>query len=269
MSAASQAAAPGRVAVAGVTGRIGRHVAEVLSAAGHQVVAMSRASGVNLLTGDGLAAALSGVTCIIDVADAGSADEREATAFFSASAHHLQAAGQRAGVRRIALVSIVGCDRFPSGYNAAKRAQELALLSGALPVRILRSAPFHEFVPQVMTWDRRGEVCFVPEMTTRLVAARTVAEALVKLALCPDPESATPAGTEPIWEIAGPQVVSVVDKARLYVARRGEPLRIEVDLNDPDRDLNMNGALLPGAQATLAGPTFEAWLATLPPVTAP
>ena len=251
-----------KIAVAGATGRIGHHVVEALELGGHQVVAMSRSNGVDLVTGDGLAAALSGVECIIDVSTGTSADEHEASAFFTASADHLQGIGGQAGVRQIVVVSIVGCDRFPSGYNAAKRRHELALMSGAIPVRVLRSTQFHEFVPQVLEWDRRGDVCFVPEMRTQLVAAKSVAGALVELAI--NPYSAQVGGGEPISEIAGPQVVNLVDKAKLFAARDGGLISIEIDLNDPDRELNLNGALLPGTNASLVGPTFEAWLNALP-----
>ena len=256
-----------KIAVAGATGRVGRHVVEVLKARAHEVVAMSRSSGVNLVTGEGLATALSGVTCIIDAATGASSDERESASFFTASARNLQVAGERSGVRQIVVVSIVGCDRFPSGYNAAKRTHEKALFSGPVPVRVLRSTPFHEFVPQVMDWDRRDDVCYLPDMRTQLVAARTVAEALVDLAIS---SNSVPIGRgQPISEIAGPRAVNLVDKARLFAARRGDPVRVEIDLNDPDRDLNINGALLPGPGANLVGPTFEEWLEALLATTAP
>ena len=250
---------PTRIAVAGATGRTGRQVVAVLEGRRFPLVAMSRGSGVDLSSGDGLEPALSGAACIIDVSDAGSADEGEARAFFAASARNLQAAGLRAGVGSIVAVSILGCDRYPAGYNAAKRAHELALLSGPLPVQLLRSAPFHEFVPQVLTWDRRGEVCFVPQMRTALVAARAVAEVLVDLATRPGGLSA-----EPISEVAGPEAVTLLDQARLFAARRGDPLRVEEDPDDPDRELNLGGALLPGPHARRVGPTFQAWLDALP-----
>jgi uncharacterized protein YbjT (DUF2867 family) len=108
-------------------------------------------------------------------------------------------------------------------------------------------------------WGRRGEVSHVPKMRTQLVAARTVAQALADLAT--EPESA-PAPRAPIPEIAGPREESMVEMARLLVARRGDPVRIEEvsDPADPDHDLNESGALLPGPGAILAGPTFEEWL---------
>jgi hypothetical protein len=129
-------------------------------------------------------------------------------------------------------------------------------------VRILRAAQFHEFVSQLVDWGRQGEVSRVPEMRTQLVASRTVAEALADLATGRESGSGPGSSGAPISEIAGPREESLVEMAKLLVVRRGDPLRIEgvSDPDDPDRELNTNGALLPGPDATLAGPTFEQWL---------
>jgi uncharacterized protein YbjT (DUF2867 family) len=256
--------ARGNIVVAGATGRVGRHVVEVLEATGHDVVAMSRSSGVDLVTGHGLAAALAGVECVIDVATGSSPDQEAATAFFTAAARNLHQAGERAGVRRMVVVSIIGIDRFTAGFLAAKLAHERAMLAGPIPVRILRAAQFHEFVAQLVDWGRQGEVSYVPKMRTQLVAARTVARALVDLATSPESAPAPGSSGAPISEIAGPREESLVDMAKLLVARRGDPVRIEGVSNpaDPDRELYESGALLPGPHATLAGPTFEEWLDT-------
>jgi uncharacterized protein YbjT (DUF2867 family) len=244
-----------KIAVAGATGRVGGHLVDVLRAGGHDVVRMSRSSGVDLVTGDGLADALTGVECVVDAAGGPSPDQQQATEFFTAAARNLQEAGERAGVQRIVVVSIIGCDRFSAGYNVAKVAHERAMLSGPVPARVLRAAQFHEFVAQLVEWGTRGDVSYVPKMRTQLVAARTVAEALADLAT--NPESG-------VSEIAGPQEESLVEMARLLTARRGDSVKIEgvSDPDDPDRDLFEKGGLLPGPEATLAGPTFEEWLAS-------
>jgi len=251
-----------KIAVAGATGRVGRHVVDVLEAGGHDVVAMSRSGGVDVVSGDGLAEALAGVECVIDVATGSSPEQEAATEFFTTAARNLHEAGERAGVQRMVVVSIIGTDRFTAGYGAAKVAHERAMLSGPIPVRVLRAAQFHEFVAQLVEWGRQGEVSYVPKMRTQLVAARTVAQALADLAT--DPESARTPGSSGarIPEIAGPRAESLVEMARLFAARRGDPVRIEgvSDPADPDRDLYETGALLPGPDATLAGPTFEEWL---------
>jgi uncharacterized protein YbjT (DUF2867 family) len=206
---------------------------------------------------------VAGVECVIDVASGPSPDEQAATEFFTVAARNLQEVGEQAGVQRMVVVSIIGCDRFSGGYNAAKVAHEQAMLSGPVPVRILRAAQFHEFVAQLVEWGRQGDVSRVPRMRTQLVAAATVAQALADLAT--DPESAPAPGSPgtPIPEIAGPREESLVEMATLLATRRGDPARIEggSDPADPDSELFENGALLPGPHATLSGPTFEEWLA--------
>jgi uncharacterized protein YbjT (DUF2867 family) len=239
-----------KIAVAGATGRVGHHVVDILEARGHEVVAMARSTGVDLITGAGLADALRGVEVIVDAATGPSPDEKEATEFFTTAARNLHEAAVGAGVQRLVVVSIVGIDRFDTGYNAAKRAQERATLDGPIPARILRATQFHEFVGEIVDWGRQGDVSYVPKMRTQLVAARTVAEALAELVMEPAPG--------PILNIAGPREESMVEAARLLVARRGDPVRIEGVSWD---ELYEAGAALPGPDATLAGPTFEEWLA--------
>jgi uncharacterized protein YbjT (DUF2867 family) len=147
-----------KIAVAGATGRVGRHVVEVLQATGHDVVPISRSNGVDVITGDGLAEALVGVESIVDAATGTSPDQQAATEFFTTAARNLHDAGERAGVQRIVVVSIIGTDRFTAGYGAAKLAHERAALSGPIPARVLRASQFHEFVAQLVDWGRRGEV---------------------------------------------------------------------------------------------------------------
>ena len=245
-----------RIAVAGATGRVGRHVVDVLNERGHDVVAISRSNGVDVITGDGLVTALEGAEVIIDVATGPSPEQGAATEFFTTATRNLQEAGEKTGVRKLVVVSIIGTDRAVGGYGAAKLAHERAALAGPIPARILRAAQFHEFVEVLMGWGRQGDVVYLPKMRTQIVAARTVAEALADLALSTEPEGAQPA------EIAGPREEYLPDLAALLAAKRGEEVKIEAVSNpaDPDDALNTNGGLLPSAHATLAGPTFAEWL---------
>jgi uncharacterized protein YbjT (DUF2867 family) len=256
-------AAPKKIAVAGATGRVGHHIVDVLEAGGHDVVPIARASGVDVISGEGLAAALTGVDCVIDAATGPSPEEGAATEFFTTAARTLQEAGEAAGVQRIVVVSIIGCDRFTGGYGAAKLAHERATQAGPIPARVVRAAQFHEFVAQLVEWGTQGEVSYLQRMRTQLVSARTVAELLVDLATVEAPELGA---TTSVVEVAGPREENLVDMATLLVARRGDTLKIEgvSQLDDPDHGLYESGALLPGPGAILAGPTFEEWLETAP-----
>ena len=249
-------ATSGKIAVAGGTGRVGRHVVDVLRERGADVVPMARSLGVDVVTGAGLAGALAGVTCVVDAASGPSPEQQAATEFFTAASSNLQRAGAEAGVERMIVVSIIGTDRFTGGYGAAKRAHEQAMLAGPVPARVVRAAQFHEFVRQLMDWGTQGDVCYLPDMRTQLVAARAVAEVLADLAL-------DPAGVAgPTLEVAGPKEERLVDAATLLASREGDPLKIEAVHNpaDPDDALYESGALLPGPGAILTGPTFEDWL---------
>jgi uncharacterized protein YbjT (DUF2867 family) len=245
-----------RIAVAGATGRLGSHIVDVLDERGYDVVRISRTDGVDVVTGEGLAEALAGVDTVIDAAAYPSNEQEPATEFFVASARNLQTLGAAAGVRRLVVVSIIGIDHFTAGFLAAKNVHELEVVKGPLPVRLLRAAQFHEFVEPLLGWiPQENGVKRVPNMRTQLVAARSVAEALVDLA-----DAGETNGTIP--EIAGPRAETLAGVARLVAARRGEDVRIEgvTDPADPDGAAYASGGLLPGPQATLAGPTFEEWL---------
>lgn len=250
-----------KIAVTGATGRVGRPLVEILEARGHDVVSISRSQGVDVVTGEGLDQALTGVDTIIDAATGPSPDQAGATAFFTASARNVQRAGAAAGVKRIVLVSIIGIDRFHGGYNAAKVAQEQALLEGPLPVRIIRAAQFHEFVEPLVGWTIQDGVAHVPEMRTQLVAARVVAEALADAAEEPDTENGR------ITEVAGPRAERLADVAAKLFASRGEAVEVQegrggplAPPDDPDTAAYADGAALPSPDAKLAGPTFEEWL---------
>ena len=250
-----------KIAVTGATGRLGSHLVEILGERGHGVVPIARSKGVDVVSGEGLEEALAGADTIIDAATGPSPDEEAATEFFTASARNIQRAGAAAGAKRIVLVSIIGIDKFEGGYNAAKLAQERALLEGPLPVRIVRAAQFHEFVEPLVGWTIEDGVAHVPEMKTQLVAARVVAEALADAAEEPEIENGR------ITEVAGPRAERLADAASALFANRGEEIEIRegpggplARPDDPDAAAYAEGAVLPNPGAKLAGPTFEEWL---------
>ena len=252
-----------RIAVTGATGRVGAPLVEILARRGHDVVPIARSAGVDVISGDGLDEALAGVETIIDAATGPSPDEEQATAFFTTSARNLQRAGAAAGARRIVLVSIIGIEKFHTGYNAAKVAQEQTLLQGPLPVRIVRAAQFHEFIEPLLGWTIQDGVAHVPEMQTQLVAARAVAETLADVAEEPEIESGR------ITEVAGPRAERLAEVAAALFAIRGASVEIResrggllAEPGSPDAAAYAEGAALPNPGARLAGPTFEDWLAT-------
>jgi uncharacterized protein YbjT (DUF2867 family) len=247
-----------KIAVAGATGRVGHHLVDVLRERGHDAVEISRAKGVDVITGAGLDEALVGVDAIVDAATGPSPDQAEATEFFTTSVGNLHTAGQKAGVQRLITVSIVGIDPYTHGYSVAKLEQERAALAGPIPARIARAVQFFEFVDQLVDWGRQGDVAYVAKFRIQPAAARSVAEVLADLAL--DPESTKPG--LPTVDIAGPQEENLVDLAVALMAKRGDPVQIQgaSDPSDPDTHLNESGALLPGADAVVVGPTFKQWL---------
>jgi uncharacterized protein YbjT (DUF2867 family) len=256
-----------RIAVVGATGRVGHHVADLLAERGHDVVPIARSLGIDVISRERLAEALAGADAIVDTATWPTPDEAEATRFFTAAARNLHEVGSQAGVRRLVVVSIIGTDQFEGGYGKAKLSHEQATLAGPIPSRVLRAAQFHEFVEELVGWATQGDAAILPDMRTQLVAARTVGEALADLVTAPDSEF-TPEAAQILLEVAGPQEERLPEAARLLVARRGDDLRIEVgsDPNDPYSTVATSGALLPGPDARLGGPTYAEWVEANVPV---
>ena len=246
------------IAVAGASGRLGTHLVKVLEERGHGVVPISRTHGLDVITAAGLEQALRGVDCIIDAATGPSPDEAEATAFFTTASRNLHDAGHAAGVQRMLVVSIVGIDGSADGYGKAKLAHEKTALGGPVPTRILRATQFHEFVGTLLDWGTQGEVGYVSDMRTQLVAARSVAEAMANLAGAPVwPEGA------PTLEIAGPRPENLVDAATLLAVKRGRPAKVELAPAEADPYAGADrDSMLPGPGAILAGPTYADWLET-------
>ncbi len=163
-----------RVAVAGGTGVVGRHVMEALSASGHTPVALARSRGVDLLTGVGVDEALAGADVVVDVSNVATTSRRRSVGFFETATTRLLQAGHRAGVRHHVVLSIVGVDRVNSGYYAGKRRQEELALAGPVPATVLRATQFHEFAAQL--FDRRGPLVIAPKLLCQPVAVAEVAE---------------------------------------------------------------------------------------------
>ncbi len=238
-----------RIAVAGGTGVVGHHVVEAARLAGHETVVLARSTGVDTRSGKGLADALSGADVVVDTTNFWNTETQEVTDFFVASTTNLSRLGATAGVRHLVVLSIVGIDRVPTGYYPAKVAQERAALSGPVPATILRATQFHEITAQLLDRTRNGPSAQVPDFRVRTVAARTVGQILV------DAAEETPANGRAA-DVCGPNEANLLDLARQFTRRFDLGLEVvPVDWGVPP------GALLPGEDARIEGPTFDEWLA--------
>ncbi len=244
-----------KIAVIGGAGLAGRQAVAALEAGGDEAVVLSRSTGVDAVTGAGLDEGLAGVEVVIDTANAVSMERGAATAFFAGVARNLQAAGARAGVRRIVTLSIYGIDGLEGrGYFAGKLAQEAATRAGEVPSTILRATQFHDFGGQLMQWTRKGPLVGVPIQPLQSVAVETVAAHLVRLAHG-DEEGGT-------VNLAGPRPDTLIRQVRRHVRAAGKRY-VSVPLWLPgaaERRVRA-GALVPRGDAVLDGPDFETWLA--------
>jgi len=240
-----------KVAVVGGTGVAGRCTVEALRAGGHEPLALSRSTGVDVAIGAGLGAALRGADAVIDATNVATLKAAAAEAFFGAAARNLTTAAEQAGVGHVVALSIIGIDRVPSGYYQGKLRQERVLAGSAVPVSILRAAQFHEFPGQYLERFKRGWVV-VPTWRVQPVAAREVGAALAELATRPP---------VPMTELAGPQVETMADLVRRYAAATGQRRRVvEVRVPGGMGRAMARGGNLPDRPGLVGSQTFEDWL---------
>jgi uncharacterized protein YbjT (DUF2867 family) len=211
-----------KITVIGASGLIGTKVVELLTAGGHDVVAASRGSGVDVLTGDGLDEALSGADALVDVVNSPSFDDEPVMEFFTKSTTNLVDAAKRAGVGHYAALSIVGVDGLPdSGYMRAKVMQEKIITESGLPYTIVRATQFAEFTDAITDSMTVGNEVRVPDALIQPVGADDVARDVARAA------AADPMGG--IVNIVGPQKLSFEQMARDVLARRGDDKTVVVD----------------------------------------
>jgi uncharacterized protein YbjT (DUF2867 family) len=211
-----------KITVIGASGLIGTKVVDLLIAEGHDVVAASRASGVDVLTGDGLAEALRDADALVDVVNSPSFEDDPVMEFFTKSATNLVDAAKHAGVGQYVALSIVGVDGLPgSGYMRAKVVQEQIITESGLPYTILRATQFAEFADAITDSMTVGDEVRVPDALIQPVAADQVAAEVARAA------AAEPLNT--IVNIGGPDKISFERMARDVLARRGDDKTVVVD----------------------------------------
>ncbi|WIN00862.1 NAD(P)H-binding protein [Actinoplanes oblitus] len=242
-----------RIAVAGATGNIGALTVAALERAGHQVVRISRSLGVDLLTGDGLDAALTGVEAVVDVTNGPAGDRDEAVAYFGAATGNLLAAARRAGVRHHVLLSIVGVHRVEgNAHYAGKREQERLVSEGPVPWTIVPATQFHDFAAMVAGWTERDGAATIAPLLVQPIAPEDVAAVLAEIA------TGAPLGR--YRDVAGPQTQDLVDMARRTNTARGRAVTL-IPTWSSLFDVSMAGdVLLPGPDARLMPTTFDEWL---------
>lgn len=247
-----------KIIVIGGTGLIGKQVVASLRTLGHQTIAASPSTGINALTGEGLAAALNGADTIVDVSNSPSFEDAAVLHFFETSARNLAQAAQATGVKHHILLSVVGADRLPeSGYMRAKVVQEDTLRASGIPFTILRATQFFEFTAAIAYTMSTGETVRAPAALYQPMAAADVAAAVVQAAL------SQPANR--LLEIGGPAKIPMEAAVREYLKTTGDSRPVVEDPGATYFGLTIDDtSLTAGEDAALGRITFAQWLAQQP-----
>ncbi|WP_258308447.1 SDR family oxidoreductase [Streptomyces sp. NWU339] len=243
-----------RIAVAGATGNIGALTVAALEQAGHHVVRISRSLGVDLTTGDGLDAALTGVEAVVDATNCTATDRDEAVTYFGTATRTLLAAEERAGVRHHVLLSIAALDRVEgNAHYAGKREQERLVAEGPVPWTIVPATQFHDFAAMVTSWTEREGTATIAPLLVQPIAPADVADILAEIA------TGAPQGR--YREVAGPEPQDLVDMARRTNDARGRAVKLVPTWSALFGPAMAGDVLLPRAGARIAPTTFDEWLA--------
>jgi uncharacterized protein YbjT (DUF2867 family) len=242
------------VVVIGGTGLIGSKVVARLAEHGHEAIAASPRSGVNTLTGEGLAEVLAGAQVVVDVSNSPSLEDKAVLGFFTTSTGNLLAAAKTAGVGHHVALSVVGTERLAeSGYFRAKLAQEKLIRESGIPYSIVHATQFFEFVTSIADAATDGTTVRLSPARVQPIAADAVASVVAGTAVG-EPINGT-------IEIAGPERFGLDELIRTGLRFRGDPRAVVAD-----PEARYSGALLeertllPGADARILDPRFEDWL---------
>jgi uncharacterized protein YbjT (DUF2867 family) len=243
-----------KIVVIGGGGLIGKKVVTSLRQRGHEVVAASRSTGVNTVTGEGLAPALAGANVVVDVANAPSWEDNAVLEFFETSGRNLLAAEIATRVGHHAALSVVGTDRLlASGYFRAKMAQENMIKTGSIPYTIVRATQFFEFVGGIAQFATEGQTVRVPPVLMQPIAADDVGAAMADVALA-RPLNGT-------FDLAGPEPIRQDDLVRQFLKATGDTRTVVSDPKALYYGVAVNDqSLTPDAHPRLGPTRFKDWL---------
>src|SRR6516225_1597780 len=247
-----------KIVVIGGSGLIGKKLVNNLRQRGHEVVAGSPSTGVNTITGEGLADTLAGAEVVVDVANAPVWEDKAVLEFFETSGRNLLAAEAAAGVRHHVALSVVGTERLlASGYFRAKLAQEALIKASPIPYTIVRATQFFEFVGGIAQAATEGQTVRVPAAMMQPIVSDDVAAVVANVAL------AEPLND--IVETAGPDPIRQDELVRQFLEATGDPRKVVTDVRALYYGIEVNDqSLVPGDNPRLGPTHFKDWLASLP-----
>ena len=248
-----------KIVVIGGTGLIGSKVVSKLNDHGYEAVSASPNSGVNTLTGEGLAEVLEGASVVVDVSNSPSFEDAAVMDFFLTSTRNLLGYEAAAGVGHHVALSVVGCDRLPnSGYMRAKVAQEKLIKESSIPYSIVRATQFFEFVMRIADSATEGNTVRLPSVSFQPMAADDVAKAVCEVAV------GSPLNG--IVEVGGPEQFRFDEIIRVGLNARKDPREVIADPHASYFGTELSeGSLVPGDGAQLAKTRFEDWLSQTQP----
>ena len=243
-----------KIVIIGGSGLIGKKLVNKLSQHGHEVVAASPASGVNTITGEGLAKALAGAQVVVDVANSPSFEDTAVLKFFETSGRNLLTAEAAAGVGHHVALSVVGTDRLlASGYFRAKMAQENLIKASTVPYTILRSTQFFEFISAIAQSSTDGQTVRLSPALVQPVVSDDVAAALADVAVG-EPVNGT-------VELAGPEPIRLDELVRRFLSANRDARKVTTDVRAGYFGTAVNDqSLTPGDNPRIGPTRFEDWL---------
>ena len=247
-----------KIVVIGGTGLIGSKVVEILRERGHDPVAAAPNTGVDTITGRGLAEALEGAEVVVDLANSPSFEDQAALDFFETAGRNIAAAERAAGVSHHVALSVVGTDRLQeSGYFRAKLAQERLIKTSPAPYTIIRATQFFEFLRGIAASAIEGATVRLPHARFQPMAARDVAAAVAAAALEPPLNDTR--------EIAGPEIFRIDEAVALVLEYDNDLHRVIADPNARYFGVKLDdSSLMPGPEAQLGATGFDWWIANVP-----